>query len=384
SLNMFQVDFIMVPNYDGGMENWGHILLSENLATSGDDAHLTYIIAHELAHHWIGDKATVNSWRWICLQEDLTDYIAYKVAAAVMGHDQRWERFLLSKYVAIQLTEDFFAPEHSLMMPDNVTQNLISSHCYLKGVVLLETLESVVGEEYMLAVIRNLVATKPTFDLKSFLFYFEDIPVDRNVSLSQVYEFWFLNGGFPALEVSSASLGFELHQLGPFPWPLRITSSHSLPPFLFAQTLTLPPRSSPTLVNVNFTSFMRVNYDSTTWVNIFSHMDEHPEHFSAVGRAQLVTDFCYFYAHDEVDGGTAVKELVLDTVYRNPEYFELCDWHLFWCHSTAPATLPQLLRRVALGVTRLFNSDDAFGCRTGMAARNLNAICNSVFSTRCV
>lgn len=62
------MDFVLVPDYDGGMENWGHVLLSENLATSGDDAHLTYIIAHELAHHWIGDKSTVNSWRWICLQ----------------------------------------------------------------------------------------------------------------------------------------------------------------------------------------------------------------------------------------------------------------------------------------------------------------------------
>ncbi|ETN75885.1 hypothetical protein NECAME_03658 [Necator americanus] len=63
-----QVDFILLPDYDGGMENWGHILLSENLATYGDDAHLTYVIAHELAHHWIGNKATVDRWRWICLQ----------------------------------------------------------------------------------------------------------------------------------------------------------------------------------------------------------------------------------------------------------------------------------------------------------------------------
>ncbi|KAK6039523.1 hypothetical protein COOONC_22972, partial [Cooperia oncophora] len=165
----------------------------------------------------------------------------------------------------------------------------------------------------MLAVIRNLVSTKTTFDLKTFLYYFEDIPVDRNISLAQVYEFWFTNGGFPALKVSSAALGFELDQLGQFPWPLRLTSTESLPPFLFAQSLMLPPKNPHTLVNVNFTSFMRVNYDSTTWINIFSHLDEHPEQFSAVGRAQLVSDFCYFYAHDEVDSGAAIKELVIDT-----------------------------------------------------------------------
>ncbi|VDM63301.1 unnamed protein product [Angiostrongylus costaricensis] len=69
-LPLNKVDFIIVPNYDGGMENWGHVLLSENLASSGDDAHLSYVVAHELAHHWIGGKSTVNSWRWICLQDN--------------------------------------------------------------------------------------------------------------------------------------------------------------------------------------------------------------------------------------------------------------------------------------------------------------------------
>lgn len=71
-------------------------------------------------------------------------------------------------------------------------------------------------------------------------------------------------------------------------------------------------------------------------------------------------------------------------VYRNAEYFELCDWHLFWCHSTVPATMSQLLKRVALGVTRLFDNDAAFGCRTGQAARSLNSICNSVFGAKCI
>ncbi|EYB89459.1 hypothetical protein Y032_0232g3067 [Ancylostoma ceylanicum] len=392
-LLFLQVDFILVPDYDGGMENWGHVLLSENLATYGDDAHLTYVIAHELAHHWIGNKATVDSWRWICLQrsrardrpeEDLTDYVSYKVAAAVLGHDSRWERFMLSKYVAIQLTEDFFAPEHSLVMPDNITQSLITGHCYLKGVVLLESMETVVGEDYMLSAIRNLVATRMSFDMSSFLLYFRDIPVDQNISLAQVYEYWFITGGFPALQLSNSPLSFELQQLNPSPWPLRLSSKQGLPPFLFAQSLTTSPKNSEVLLNLNFTSFYRVNYDPTTWISIFSQMDEHPEQFSAVGRAQLVTDFCYFYAHDKVDRGAAIKEIVVDVVYRNAEHFELCDWHLFWCHSTVPATLSQLLKRVALGVTRLFDNDAAFGCRTGQAARSLNSICNSVFGTKCI
>ncbi|KAK6749930.1 hypothetical protein RB195_002129 [Necator americanus] len=360
-LPLNKVDFILLPDYDGGMENWGHILLSENLATYGDDAHLTYVIAHELAHHWIGNKAT----------EDLTDYISYKVAAAVLDHDSRWERFMLSKYVAIQLTEDFFAPRHSLVMPDNITRNItmraadegcdgrgmrqtqrsalltlrsaindrrrqsfslmiacrggcgylataptpsdhISSHCYLKGVVLLESIETVVGEDFILSAIRNLVATRNSFDLSSFLLYFKDVPVDRNISLAQVYEYWFITGGFPALKVSNTALSFELQQFSAELWPLRLSSKQGLPPFLFAQMLTMPPKDSEVFVNLNFSSFFRVNYDTTTWLTIFGQIGEHPDRFSAVGRAQLVSDFCYFYAHDQVDHGAALKEVVVD------------------------------------------------------------------------
>ncbi|VDM75135.1 unnamed protein product [Strongylus vulgaris] len=215
----------------------------------------------------------------------------------------------------------------------------ISSHCYLKGVVLLESMETIVGEEYMLSVIRNLVATRKSFNLDSFLFYFKDIPVDKNISLAQL----------------SANLRDHKQT-----WRTsRVRKSRML------------------LSNI-------VNYGPVTWVNIFSKIDENPAQFSAVGRAQLVTDFCYFYAHDQVDRGTAIREIVTDMVYRNSKYFELCDWHLFWCHSAVPATLTQLLKRIALGVTQLFDNDAAFGCRTGMAATNLNVICSSVFGTKCI
>ena len=63
-----QIDVVLVPSYDGGMENWGHILLSSSIALNADDAHLTHLIAHELAHHWIGNAVTVDTWSHICLQ----------------------------------------------------------------------------------------------------------------------------------------------------------------------------------------------------------------------------------------------------------------------------------------------------------------------------
>lgn len=53
-MKCLQIDFILVPEYDGGMENWGHITVSETLATSGDDAHLIYLV--RLFEHEISGK----------------------------------------------------------------------------------------------------------------------------------------------------------------------------------------------------------------------------------------------------------------------------------------------------------------------------------------
>lgn len=62
------MDILLVESYEGGMENWGHILISSEIAENGDDSHLLHLIAHELTHHWIGNIVSVSSWSHICLQ----------------------------------------------------------------------------------------------------------------------------------------------------------------------------------------------------------------------------------------------------------------------------------------------------------------------------
>ncbi|KJH40480.1 hypothetical protein DICVIV_13564, partial [Dictyocaulus viviparus] len=81
-LSLNKVDFVILSNYDGGMGNWGHVLLSEDLAISEDEAHLSYVIARELVYQWIGDKSTIDSWQWICLQRiKLTTILEFRVKA---------------------------------------------------------------------------------------------------------------------------------------------------------------------------------------------------------------------------------------------------------------------------------------------------------------
>ncbi|CAI2351788.1 unnamed protein product [Caenorhabditis sp. 36 PRJEB53466] len=385
-LPLNKIDFILVADYDGGMENWGHITVSESLATMGDDAHLIYLIAHEIAHHWIGNRATIDSWSYICLQEDLADWLALKAVKALLTDETKLQRFQLAQYVEIQLVEDFLSPGHSLYMPERISQELINRHCYLKGVVLLDTLESVVGEQFMLSVIKSLVGSHSSFNLTTFTSYFDQIRVDRNATVGQIYEYWYTTGGYPSILVENNGPSSRLQQLSRPLWPLKMTSTLSIPQFVFSESIVFASESAPLLVNLNFTSFMRVNYDSLTWTAIFKYMFEEPDLFSAVGRAQLVSDFCYFYANDNVENGSLLKEAVVDMVYAKPEYFELCDWNLYWCLSRSDRSLfHQIVRSLALRFSSAtFESSTAFGCKNGMAARNLNQFCEKIFGRKCI
>lgn len=59
------------------MENWALVIMSEKYTEETNRAQLIYAIAHELAHHWIGNRATVNNWQHICLQVSM-NYVKSK------------------------------------------------------------------------------------------------------------------------------------------------------------------------------------------------------------------------------------------------------------------------------------------------------------------
>ncbi|CAJ0568584.1 unnamed protein product, partial [Mesorhabditis spiculigera] len=348
-LPLNKVDFLLVPRYVGGIENWGHIVVSEELAApSTNDAHVAYVVAHELAHHWIGNKATVSSWKWACLQEDLTDYISYKVVRSLFGGDERYERFRLSKYVEVQLAEDFVSPNHSLELPEKIDNEMMTNHCYLKGVAYLESIEGLVGE-------------------------------------GTIYQFWYRMGGFPEVLVVNGNKSTTVAQRGQKLWPLLLPNQLNLPQFMLTQAAEYENVSSPVIVNLNFTSFVRVNYDTNTWTTIFSQMKRGPGAFSAVGRAQLVSDFCHFHKEGLVPGGTKIKDQVLEMVYALPEYFELCDWNLYWCTVAPSESLAAtLVKSVLVNFSALFQNDGHYGCKRGGAAKTINSFCQSFFGRNCV
>ncbi|PAV75837.1 hypothetical protein WR25_14135 [Diploscapter pachys] len=369
-LPLNKIDIIITPNYEGMMENWALVIMSEKYTEETNRAQLIYAIAHELAHHWIGNRVTVNNWQHICLQEDLTDVLAMKVVEKIVSR-QEYEALRLSQYVEIQLAEQFISPNHSLMMPQEIDQHIMNTHCYLKGVTMLESIESLVGESFFLSVLRNIVATRQWFDLDVFAEYFTDVIIE-NTQLKEIILFWFNQPGFPSVYVNESRPIASITQSVPL-WPLPLHSHQYLPLVLFSQTVSFPLPYHPFIVNANFSSFYRVNYDPSTWNAIFDHMALDLEQFTPTGRAQLVNDFCYFAAHNEVPNADRIRSKVFDIVYSAPASFELCDFSLYWCLNSTPsptssALLPSLLRSLAVQFSSFVGShtpDSSYACRSG-------------------
>ena len=228
----------------------------------------------------------------------------------------KWEAYRLAEYVKVQMTETFFAPGESLVLSENPTEVQINSHCGLKGVIQLESLESVLGEPLILAKIRSLVTQYKfrTFKVESLLEHLRMHLVDSSINLAQVFEFWQMNGGIPSIHVEKidekvrftqlnrnrqAQIGNHFWNAMPL-WPLRLSIRNLTLPvtFMVSQGLEMAPidKKILALTNFDYQNLYRVNYDSQTWNRIRESMTESPKLFTPRARAQLINDFCYFYS----------------------------------------------------------------------------------------
>ncbi len=78
-----------------------------------------------MAHHWLGDLATISSWSEVCLQEDLVDFISYKLVYRLLDDDAQHARFRLGRFVEIQIAETLISPGHSLRLTEFLTRHQV-------------------------------------------------------------------------------------------------------------------------------------------------------------------------------------------------------------------------------------------------------------------
>ncbi|KAG0749751.1 hypothetical protein G6F57_005746 [Rhizopus arrhizus] len=173
---------VLPPSFPyGGMENPCLTFVTPTLL-AGDKSAVN-VIAHEIAHSWMGNLVTTNSWKHYWLNEGWTVFVERKILGRLHGETTR-QFAALSGLKSLQEDIDLYGSSSpkTVLNPDLSggvdPDDFFSEVPYEKGFNFLYHIEKVVGgpsifEPFMKAYVENFASTSiSTEDWKDFLFHF--------------------------------------------------------------------------------------------------------------------------------------------------------------------------------------------------------------------
>jgi len=155
------------------------------------------LLAHELAHHWFGDKITCASWQDIWLNEGFATYLTGLCYNFL--RPQYWEI-----YKADRINKSTLQPDGSVWVSDTSTVARIFSSrlSYAKGAMLLHMLRWKCGDPAFFTGIRNYINDPAliygyarTSDLKAHL------EASSGLDLEEFFADWFYGQGYPSYDI---------------------------------------------------------------------------------------------------------------------------------------------------------------------------------------
>ncbi len=177
-----KLDFVAVPSFSSsGMENAGLITYREALLLTSADASMEdrawceSLIAHEIAHMWVGDLVTMHWWDDLWLNEAFAVWMARKSVAAISPELDAPAQALRSKFNV--MGADARAHARAVRQPIDDSGDIYNAFdgiTYSKGAALLTMLEAWMGAARFQAGVRSYLAahawgTAKTDDLLSHL-----------------------------------------------------------------------------------------------------------------------------------------------------------------------------------------------------------------------
>ncbi|MCX6181647.1 MAG: M1 family aminopeptidase [Bacteroidetes bacterium] len=179
------------------------------------------LLAHELAHHWFGDKVTCGSWEDIWLNEGFATYLSGICYEHLLPNN--WYSFRRNWISNITQEDDGSVKCDDPMSVGRIFDGRLS---YAKGAMILHTLRWTLGDSTFFAALKNYLSDvnlqysfAVTNDLKS---HFE---AASGKNLSWFFNDWYYGQGFPSYQLTvlknTQKLTFSLNQ----------TQSHSSVPF---------------------------------------------------------------------------------------------------------------------------------------------------------
>ncbi|KAJ3409863.1 hypothetical protein HDU80_008933 [Chytriomyces hyalinus] len=197
----------------GGMENPCLTFVTPSLLAG--DRSLVDVVAHEIAHSWMGNLVTSASWEHFWLNEGFTMFVERRIVSRLHGEPARHFSALLG-VKALQESVDHYeqsgTPEYTRLVQDlkNVDpDDAFSSVPYEKGYHLLHYLEGILGGiDVFDGFLKNHVETFSHKSITSFQFkdnlyaYFEKTYGQEKVDILNTVDWdtWFYSHGMPPVK----------------------------------------------------------------------------------------------------------------------------------------------------------------------------------------
>ena len=125
----------------------GFALENQTLSIHGPNTIYPYVIAHEVAHQWIGNSTTVADWSDIWLHEGFAHYLGTMFRAELEGLPV--DNYMASQYR--ELAQDKTWPPGDI----EVHQLFHVQTVYLRGAQTLHALRTLVGDEVFFDILRT-------------------------------------------------------------------------------------------------------------------------------------------------------------------------------------------------------------------------------------
>ncbi|HSX40656.1 MAG TPA: M1 family metallopeptidase [Candidatus Saccharimonadales bacterium] len=279
------LDLIAIPDFAAGaMENWGAVTFREATLLV-DPQHTSLIskqwvalvIAHELAHMWFGNLATMEWWTHLWLNEGFATYIEHVAIDKLFPQWEIWKQFIATEHNEA-LTLDGLKNTHPIEVevhhPSEISE-IFDQVSYAKGSSILCMLATYLGPADFRDGLREYLKTfayknAQTQDLWSAFEKVSKKPVGK------IMKHWTAKPGHPVVRVSQKGESLELsqhrffssplsHQKDPTLWsiplPVKFESKQNV--YLFSErdfVLPAPSRAEWVKLNSGETSFVRVHY----------------------------------------------------------------------------------------------------------------------------
>ncbi len=210
-----KLDLVAVPDFMfGAMENLGCVifrenalLLDEKTAAQPELERVADVIAHELAHMWFGDLATMRWWNGLWLNEAFATFMQMLATDDWQPNWKRWDTFGVSRGAAFS-TDGLLSTrpvEFTVRKPEDA-EGMFDVLTYEKGASVLRMLEQFLGaENYRLGISHYLNTHKysntETTDL------WDAIEEKSKQPVRQMMDSWIYQGGYPIIHASKEDGG---------------------------------------------------------------------------------------------------------------------------------------------------------------------------------